>query len=460
MRIYESWTPEYIAEGSILRAQSLFALGWFHSVIQERRNFIPQGWNKFYEFSSADLRSSADIIDKMCKNGTPQWRVIHGLLENAIYGARVDDPQDALKLNTYLKTYFNNDVLTIDGKNPTRNLCSSFALPKSNQYSAYKKIIQDLPESDDVSLFGLPANIDRTFQRNSSDNILIQLRKLIKQDSLNSGLEKENWTREITPFITLWKQIIVRIVSLRDKYTGLSTGEPIDDFIDLELTDSLSLIGIITKNLDQISKIISGLQQMTNDLQQIVFALIKGETPVTWLSLWEGPETVSVFMKSLIEKTILVNTIKERLANGTFYQHPIGLSDFLNPIIFLNAHRQQTSRKMKVSIDSLRLVSSWNNFELKDCPVTIQIHGLLIQGCGFDGSRLLGAGPNDNIFNNVPVFQMGWVKNGTFSMKNKLEIPIYSNTSREYKVATLIVPCDDPTQWILAGVACVLKVFD
>ena len=39
-----------------LRAQTLFALAWFHAVVQERRKFIPQSWSKFYEFTSADLR--------------------------------------------------------------------------------------------------------------------------------------------------------------------------------------------------------------------------------------------------------------------------------------------------------------------------------------------------------------------------------------------------------------------
>ncbi len=29
---------------------------------QERRNYIPQGWSKFYEFSYADLRSGADVM--------------------------------------------------------------------------------------------------------------------------------------------------------------------------------------------------------------------------------------------------------------------------------------------------------------------------------------------------------------------------------------------------------------
>ena len=53
----------------MLRAQALFALAWFHAVMQERRMYIPQGWTKFYEFSTSDLRAGADIIDRLCKGG-------------------------------------------------------------------------------------------------------------------------------------------------------------------------------------------------------------------------------------------------------------------------------------------------------------------------------------------------------------------------------------------------------
>lgn len=42
-RTFESWSSEFVTRGgNTLRSQALFALAWFHAVVQERRNFIPQ----------------------------------------------------------------------------------------------------------------------------------------------------------------------------------------------------------------------------------------------------------------------------------------------------------------------------------------------------------------------------------------------------------------------------------
>lgn len=120
----------------------LFLLAWFHAVVQERRTYVPQGWSKFYEFSFADLRSGADIIDLsiqvldpraypsgqcVCVNLSPtltltrghtqdgkqpQWKYVTGLLENAIYGGRVDNAYDILVLRTYLAQFFNSNMVT------------------------------------------------------------------------------------------------------------------------------------------------------------------------------------------------------------------------------------------------------------------------------------------------------------------------------------------------------------
>lgn len=98
---------------------------------------------------------------------------------NAIYGGRVDDHQDYLKLETYLKQYFNNDVFSIEGRAPMQKICKSFNLPRSTDIEAYRAIINELPATDNVVLFGLPSNIDRTYQNNASLDIIGKLQKMV-----------------------------------------------------------------------------------------------------------------------------------------------------------------------------------------------------------------------------------------------------------------------------------------
>ena len=114
LRTYEAWTPQFIEKGhQPVRAQALFALAWFYAIIQERRNYIPQGWTKFYEFSTADLRSGADIIDRLCTGtGSIQWDFIHGLFENAVFGGRIDNNYDMEVLRAYLQQYFDRFLIS------------------------------------------------------------------------------------------------------------------------------------------------------------------------------------------------------------------------------------------------------------------------------------------------------------------------------------------------------------
>lgn len=277
-------------------------------------------------------------------------------------------------------------------------------------------------------------------------------------------MEKNKWIQEVTPFINLWKSVCVGIDAIDKKFAKSSLENAIDNFIDLELSGALNLLNVIHADIELISKISRGLVLMTNDIHQVIFSLIKGETPSTWSGMWEGPVSVSDFMKYSVEKTLLIDKNRQKLANGIFFTEKLQLSDFMNPISLINAQRQQTSREcnnlltvVNVSMDSLILATSWNNMDLKDCPVKFNIHGLLIQGCSFDGSRLLEATSNDPIFTTVPNFYLGWIEQESYIMKNKFEIPVYSNPSREQKVFSLTVPCDDPTPWVLAGVACFVK---
>lgn len=87
------------------RHMKLFlALFILHSILQERRNFIPQGWCKWYEFGDADVKAAIDfILTVNGKSHNLDWAVLKGLLEKIVYGGRVDNVQDyevILILNT------------------------------------------------------------------------------------------------------------------------------------------------------------------------------------------------------------------------------------------------------------------------------------------------------------------------------------------------------------------------
>ncbi|KAJ3309792.1 Cytoplasmic dynein 2 heavy chain 1 [Boothiomyces sp. JEL0838] len=437
-RIYDNWSPEFIANGSYIRSQALFALAWFHAVIQERRNYIPQGWNKFYEFSAADLRSCADILHTMFSSGeTIQWEIVHGLVKSAIYGGRIDDEQDALKLETYLAQIFNNELFPPDGKSGAQKFCKLFVLPKSTDHTSYKQIINELPELDNVLTLGLPANIDRTLQNNTSQEIISKL-QLLKRHAVHAQrFNKEKWTLQILPLLQLWKKLNTGTDLLQKKVTPQSNVDPIIAFFDLELTNALKLVQMIHAHFGDISKILRGTALLSNEVQQIGTALVNGETPKLWLDVWEGPETVHLFIENVVIKCTAVGAYRDKALSGTFFSSPIQLGQLFNP----------------QPMDTLKLVSTWRG-EQGNSLYNITVENLLIQGCTFDGTNLLEAGPNDPIFATVPSFQLAWVPEESVKMAGKMNIPVYVTPNREKAVTNLCVPyLESPSQWILAGVA-------
>ena len=109
----------------------MFILSWFHALIQERRTFIPQGWTKYYEFSYGDLKAGEAVLIGIRKEvqgtGIP-WQKVYGILENAIYGGRIDNEYDLRVLKNYMQQVFKDDVLK-GGK----RLSDIITVPQSSQ---------------------------------------------------------------------------------------------------------------------------------------------------------------------------------------------------------------------------------------------------------------------------------------------------------------------------------------
>lgn len=111
-----------------------------------------------------------DIFKDMQGQGIP-WQKIFGILENAIYGGRIDNDFDVRVLRAYISKIFKDSVLR--GQEPLSNM---IPVPQSANVRDYVGIINKIPEQDNPQLFGLPSNIDRSVQRFNSTAVIGSLK--------------------------------------------------------------------------------------------------------------------------------------------------------------------------------------------------------------------------------------------------------------------------------------------
>ncbi|XP_018422828.1 PREDICTED: cytoplasmic dynein 2 heavy chain 1 [Nanorana parkeri] len=462
LRTYESWTPEQVGKnGLTARAQALFSLAWFHAVCQERRNYIPQGWTKFYEFSLSDLRAAYDIIDRLFEGGRNfQWEFVHGLLENAIYGGRVDNYFDLRVLRSYLEQFFNSHAGGLRGSKMTFPL--SVSLPNSSSIMDYRNVIESLPEDDKPAFFGLPANIARSSQRMISSQVISQLRILSRLVTAGSKFDRELWSNELSPVLNLWKKLNQNSNLIHQKMSPPTEqhGSPILSFIILEQFNAIRLVQSIHQSLAALSKVIRGTSLLSSEVQSLASALLEQKCPLAWQNKWEGPEEPLQYLRGLVSRAVAIQNWMEKAEKQSLLSDTLDLSELFHPDTFLNALRQETARTMNCSMDNLRFVASWKG-RIHDAKLQVKISGLQLEGCSFDGNRLLENQHDSPSVSMVPPCYMAWITQNTlaiYSPEECISLPVYTSAERDRVVTNIDVPCGgSQNQWIQCGAALFLK---
>jgi dynein heavy chain 2 len=130
----------------------------------------------------------------------------------------------------------------------------------------------------------------------------------------------------------------------------------------------------------------------------------------------------------------------QRAEQRTLLAEPINLSHLFHPETFLNALRQKSARQLKIAIDDLKLVSSFERNKLSGATV-VQLEGLWLQGCEFDGKQLVDI--RDEAGSElvaVPACHVGWIGHGDagpYPESATVDTPVYLALDREAMLCTL-----------------------
>lgn len=140
----------------------------------------------------------------------------------------------------------------------------------------------------------------------------------------------------------------------------------------------------------------------------------------------------------------------------------MNLSDLFHPETFLNALRQRSARQLKHAIDEMKLVSSFEQGKV-NIQAGVQLDGLWLQGCDFDGVRLNEirdtSGSSSELIN-LPPCNIAWIRREDQEpySSGTVNVPVYHSIDREKLLCTFNVP-NNGEDWkrIIGGVALFLN---
>ncbi|KAJ3658130.1 hypothetical protein Zmor_009888 [Zophobas morio] len=455
-RTYNTWGSKYIEKLHPTAARIFFILSCIHAILQERRTYIPQGWSKWYEFSDTDLATCVRLVEDLWQLHSPQvqWKFISGLCCDAVYGGRIENIDDMDILKTYLRQYLVDEVLS----HRWSPFGSKVSLPSSSKFNDYVNTLKLLPERDLPAYFGLPENIGRAWEKQTSSEIVTKLKTILLTKEVSLKFDREYWQKSLSPFMIVWKKLNQGHDFVRMNLPGAASNSnsSVENFVSEEFQNGVRLIQKIHKCFAILNKICKG-NAIPDDQDLIIgVSLIKYEVPKSWETLWQGPKEPNKYLRSVVTKTANISKWADA-KSATILQNPLNLSHFLHPGAFLASYKQEYSRLSNISMDQLQLESSWKAPTHKNYII---LTDLLVEGGLFEGNMLKPCLSYSENINVPPNCYITWKEKKMLVKDDKyLDVPLYYSSNREKQLTSLQVLCDvrEKDRWIQAGLAFYLE---
>ncbi|KZC07229.1 Dynein heavy chain 3, axonemal [Dufourea novaeangliae] len=441
----------------------LFALCFFHAVIQERRNFGPLGWNIPYEFNESDLRISILQLQLFLNDyDTIPLDALLYLTGECNYGGRVTDDKDRRLLNSLLQGFYNHKVIK------EREYCFSpsclYRMPPSTDHDGCVKYIRSLPIDQQPEVYGLHENADITKDNQESMQLLDGA--LLTQPHI-TGVGVERDVDEMV--FSLCDDILSKIrkafdvIEVAKKYPVLYMNS-MNTVLRQELIRFNDLLDVIDYTLINVQKAIKGLVLMSAELEEVFTSMSIGKVPGAWYKKsYPSLKPLGSYINDLIDRLDFFQDWIDKDAPIVFW-----ISGFFFTQSFLTGVLQNFARKHRIPIDRLDFefeVTKYESSVDSKPPYGVYIKGLFLEGARWNREkRAMDESKPKIMFDVLPVI---WLQPGIkteFATKPVYHCPVYKTSERRGVLATtghssnfvlyiLLTTHDSEAHWIKRGAA-------
>ncbi|RXG54213.1 Dynein heavy chain 7, axonemal [Armadillidium vulgare] len=235
----------------------VFAVSFFHAVVQERRLFGPLGWNIPYSFSDTDLRISVLQLKEFARHDVP-WEALLYLTAECNYGGKVTDQRDRRTLATLLERFYCPEVLKEE--NYSFDQSGGYLAPPDGDHEMFLSYIDELPRDAPPRVFGMNSNANITKDQAETTKLFSAL-LITQQSSLSAGGHEGDSDVDITG--RTCEDILSRLPKLFDVDAALAKfptlrEQSLNTVLLQEMCRYNTLISTITSSLQSVLRALAG----------------------------------------------------------------------------------------------------------------------------------------------------------------------------------------------------------
>ena len=477
----KQWSYDYTSmkqKGKEYVFEKLFiGLMHFHSILLERKNFGPIGWNIQYNFNESDFQIAKNILrsnlEKKSNINVP-FKAITYLTSDCIYGGRVTDDWDRRTLTAILSDIYNPKM--IDDEHFKINDLEEYPILFFDDYDPYEQQFTSLPENESPEILGLHKN---TLLRKQIDegNSLISSLDILQKGSANLTLQYK--LKNLEQIKSLAEEKLIKEFNVDDvkKKYPLKYEDCMNSVLIQEIMRYNILLELIFKNLDECVKAFMGHMPLTDEIEEMASQLIKGQIPSSWIKAsYPSKKPILSWIKDLSNRIKFFN---EWIDKGT--PEKFWFSAFFFTQSFLTGIKQNYARKNKESIDRLEFEFDFDDEGVYDMGKVKRrevyyIYGVYIEGAEWNKeTHTIDELKGKNITCEMPPIILK-VKVFDEHMKTgygkyNYECPVYKCSSRQGSLSTTghstnyiftaYLPSNKhPNHWIKRGVALLNQLDD
>ena len=451
----------------------LFAVCFFHGLIQERRTFGPLGFNIPYGFDESDLRISVRQMQMFVNDYDElQLEALTYCVGQCNYGGRVTDDWDRRCLLSLLSKFF-NEALEDDDDYRFSESGLYFAPPKGD-YDDYVGYIKSLPVVPLPEIFGMHANADISKDQKDTNELFNGILLTLPRQAKGAGKSPNEIVDDLCDEILSKIPEAYDTDKVQEKYPVLYE-ESMNTVLGQECVRFNRLIRTVRSTLADIRKAIVGLVVMSTELESIFNSMLIGKVPGAWAKVsYPSLKPLGSYVKDLQDRLLFLQSWIDHGKPKAFW-----LSGFFFTQAFLTGVRQNFARKYTVAIDllvfkfSVTDIESTKQAEIAKAPEDgVYTYGLYLEGTRWDREKKqLGESLPKVLFDYLPVLRLDPISEGDLKVPPCFGCPVYKTSERKGVLATtghssnyvmqVDLPTDvDPNHWVNRGAALLCNLDD